>query len=89
MKVQRCDRQYQIAHPFRLQRRVGEGKHAAFTDAEKIHLVGPGAIQSRGDTVVDVAGDVVVDTEPAVGPGRTAPVDDPRIDAQAQQVADQ
>ena len=56
-----------------MQRRVAHGEHAAFADAEQIDLVDAVRVADELDAFVEVAVDVIVDGQPAVGARRDCP----------------
>ena len=69
--------------------REAQRERAALADAEQVDLRHAGVLRHRIDAAPDIAVDVVVEGQPAIGAIRIAPVDQVDILALRQQVADQ
>ena len=89
MKVDRRDCQNEIFDLVGMQRGVARHEHAALADAEQRDLVVSGFAADALDRGVNVIVDIVVDRQPAFGPGRLTPVDQPEVKALGEQTANQ
>ena len=89
VEVDRRDGQDHVLDGVGLERGVAGREHAAFADAEQVHLVDAVPARDLGDRAGEVVVDIVVDRQPAVGAARVAPVDDIEVDAEPEEVAHQ
>ena len=89
MEVDGRDREDEVLHRLGMEGGVAGGEHPALADAEQADLVEAVALADELDAFAEVAVDVVVERQPAIGTGRVAPVHDVEIDPEVEQVADE
>jgi hypothetical protein len=78
-----------VLHGLGVEGGVAGREDPALADAEQADLVEAVALADELDASGQVAIDVVVERQPAVGTGRIAPVDHVQIDPEIEQVADE
>src|SRR5215217_8833734 len=89
MEVDWRDREDEVLHRLRVEGGVAGGEHPAFADAEQVDLVEAVALADELNAFAEVAVDVVVEREPAIGAGRVAPVYHVKVEPEVEQVANE
>src|SRR3954447_8721357 len=89
VEVNRRDGEDEVLHRLGVEGGVARREHPALADTKQADLVDAVALTDELDASVQVAIDVVVERQPAIGAGWVAPIDDVKVDPEVEQVANE